>query len=95
MVDFLIFLNLITQRAPVDPEHYLSCEQSAWMRERILSSELLNAGQKLDFVTRTWEGTDPSCKEDHNPQTTEGTGPKNLILQEQNHEHSQPDSSAD
>ena len=92
MVDFLIFLNLVTQREPVDPAHYLNCEQSAWMRERILRSELLDASQKLDFVTRTWEGTDPSCKVDHNPQTTEGTGPKNLILQEQNHEHTQSDS---
>ena len=80
MVDFLIFLNLITQRAPVDSEHYLSCEQSAWMRERILSSELLNAGQKFDFIERTWEGTDPSCKEDHNPQTTEGTTEGNTFI---------------
>jgi len=41
---------------------------------------LLNAGQKLDFVTRTWEGTDPSCKEDHNPQTTEGTTEGNTFI---------------
>jgi len=62
MVEALIFFNLIT-RDPVDPAHYLNCEQSSWMIERIERSELLNRSQKDDFVNRTLEGTDPSCFE--------------------------------
>jgi len=60
MVEALIFFNLIT-RQPVDPAHYLNCDQSNWMIERIARSELLNFDQKKDFINRTIEGTDPSC----------------------------------
>ena len=60
MVEALIFFNLIT-RSPVDPEHYLNCDQSNWMIERIARSDLLNYDQKRDFITRTIEGTDTSC----------------------------------
>ena len=60
MVEALIFFNLIT-RNPVDPDHYLNCDQSNWMIERIARSDLLNYDQKRDFITRTIEGTDPSC----------------------------------
>ena len=62
MVEALIFFNLIT-RNPVDPAHYLDCDQSSWIIERIERSELLDRSQKDDFVTRTLEGTDPSCFE--------------------------------
>jgi hypothetical protein len=60
MVEALIFFNLIT-RQPVDPAHYLNCDQSNWMIGRIARSELLNFDQKKDFINRTIEGTDPSC----------------------------------
>ncbi len=62
MVEALIFFNLIT-RNPVDPAHYLNCDQSSWMIERITRSKLLDIAQKDDFITRTLEGTDPSCFE--------------------------------
>ena len=39
----------------------LTCEQFDWLRQGVFESTLLTPSEKLDFVFRFADGTDPEC----------------------------------
>jgi len=53
---------------PVLASMMLTCEQFDWLREGVFRSELLTTSEKLDFIFRFADGTDPECFNIADPQ---------------------------
>jgi len=53
---------------PVLASMMLTCEQFDWLKEGVFRSTLLTPSEKLEFIFRFADGTDPECFNVADPQ---------------------------
>jgi hypothetical protein len=56
-----MILSLLLALSNPEPKLLLTCEQYEWLVERTMSSPILSIWEKIEFVARYAEGTDPTC----------------------------------
>jgi len=56
-----MILPLLLALAQPEPQMLLTCEQFEWLSERTMNSEVLSVWEKIEFIARYAEGTDPAC----------------------------------
>lgn len=56
-----MFILPLILLAHIPQSDYLRCEDYDWLVKGVVETELLSPSQKLDFIIRWREHTDPSC----------------------------------
>ena len=56
-----MILSLLLAVAQPEPKLLLTCEQFEWLSERTMNSKVLSVWEKIEFIARYAEGTDPAC----------------------------------
>lgn len=61
----MILLSLLLSTIPVDSQYLLTCEQYDWLKDGVFQSTILSPSEKLEFIFRFADGTDPKCFEEN------------------------------
>jgi len=56
-----MILPLLLALSNPEPKMLLTCEQYDWLSGRTMRSEVLSIWEKIEFIARFAEGTDPAC----------------------------------
>ena len=56
-----MILPLLLALSQPEPKLLLTCEQYEWLSGRTMSSKILTVWEKIEFIARYAEGTDPTC----------------------------------
>jgi len=56
-----MILPLLLALSQPEPKLLLTCEQYEWLAGRTMSSKILTVWEKIEFIARYAEGTDPAC----------------------------------
>jgi len=59
-----MILSLLLTLSSPESRLLLTCEQFDWLVERTFKSELLSPSEKIEFVGRYADWTDPTCFRD-------------------------------
>ena len=60
----MLLFSLLFSALPIDSQYLLKCEEYDWLANGVFEATTLSSSEKLEFITRFMEGTDPKCFED-------------------------------
>jgi len=61
----MLLFSLILATAQPDTRMLLSCDDFSWLMQGVVEAKTLSPGEKIEFIARFMQGTDPKCFEDN------------------------------
>jgi len=65
----MFLLSLFLTASQPDPKLLMSCDDFSWLLQGVVESELLSPGQKIEFIGRFMQATDPACFDETKKET--------------------------